>query len=77
MPNRTICSVFNEMRKAHKTRNYSYLPGLIEEAQSMANRMEEALYDQNDLRYARVEYKKLKKQIDKMRDDLGKGEFDV
>lgn len=43
--NRTICDVLSEMRKCHETHNYAYLPGLIEEAQSMANRMEAALSD--------------------------------
>ena len=38
--NRTICSVFEEMRSCNETKNYSYLLGLIEEAQSMANKME-------------------------------------
>ena len=38
--NRTICTVFEEMRSCNETKNYSYLLGLIEEAQSMANKME-------------------------------------
>lgn len=38
--NRTICGVFEEMRSCNETKNYSYLLGLIEEAQSMANKME-------------------------------------
>ena len=68
MPNRTICDVLREMRTCHKTRNYSYLLGLIEEAQTMANRMEEALYDQSDLKYDRKEYKELKKEIEKLKE---------
>ena len=64
--NRTICDVFKEMRTCLKTNNFSYLAGLIEEAQTMANRMEESLYDQHDLRYAKKEYKKLKKEIEKL-----------
>jgi hypothetical protein len=74
MPNRTICQVLSEMREAHKTHNYSYLPGLIEELQTMANRMESALYDQNDLDYARREVKKLDKKIQEMKDKLGETE---
>ena len=40
---RLICSILDDMRDCHKTRNYSYLPGLIEEAQYRANRMEDRL----------------------------------
>ena len=43
-PSRYICTVFDEMRDCHKTHNYSYLPGLVEEAQMLARRMEAALY---------------------------------
>lgn len=65
-PNRTICDVLREMRECTKTQNYSYLLGLIEEAQTMANRMEAALWDQNDIEYARKQHKKLKKEIEQM-----------
>lgn len=47
---RFICSVFDEMRECCKTGNYSYLPGLIEEAQTMANRMENALSQQKGIK---------------------------
>jgi predicted nuclease with TOPRIM domain len=54
MKNRYLCDVLQEMRKAHETANFSYLPGLIEEAQYMGNRMEAALEDKDDLkRYER------------------------
>ena len=46
-PSRYICSVLEEIRKCHETRNYSYLPGLVEEAQVLANRMESGLYDKD------------------------------
>jgi len=48
-PNRTLCDVLEEMRNAVKTMNFSYLPGLIEEAQSLGNRMEAALGDARDI----------------------------
>lgn len=48
-PNRTLCEVLEEMRTCDKTKNYSYLKGLIEEVQTMGNRMEAALEDFNDL----------------------------
>ena len=44
MPHRYICDVFQEMRDADKSKNFSYMKGLIEEAQSMANRMENRLH---------------------------------
>jgi hypothetical protein len=40
---RLICDVFEEMRECLKTKNFSYLEGLIEEGQSYANRMESAI----------------------------------
>jgi hypothetical protein len=63
MPNRVICSVFDEMRKCCETKNFSYLPGLIEEAQCLANRMEAALYDQSDLKFAEKKLSELKKEL--------------
>ena len=63
MPNRTICSVLDAMRDCMKTRNFSYLDGLIEEAQMLANRMEASLYDKSDFRYDKKEHKKLEKEI--------------
>lgn len=62
-PNRTVCDVLNEMRKLNKTRNYSALDGLIEEVQSMVNRMESALYDKRDIKKWTEERNKLKKEI--------------
>ncbi len=40
---RYVCDVLEEMRKCHETHNYAPLLGLIEETQSMVNRMEAAL----------------------------------
>jgi hypothetical protein len=48
------------MRKCHETRNYSYLPSLIEEAQTMANRMEAKLLDQKTFEYEEQLYKERK-----------------
>ncbi len=65
MPNRTLCNVLDEMRKANKTRNYSSLLGLIEEAQSMGNRMESALYDKRDTTSFTDKKRRLKLQLRK------------
>lgn len=64
---RLICDVFSEMRVCLKTQNFSYLKGLIEEAQSYANRMENAIQGIDmawqerkvaDLRSRKQKYKK-------------------
>ena len=74
VPNRTLCDVLEEMRQCNKTRNYAPLPGLIEEVQSMANRMEAALYEQKDyeswqkkVKEERRELKRLIRKTNKLR----------
>ena len=67
-PNRYICSVLDEMRKMHETRNYSMLLSLIEECQTLANRMEAGLEDARDVRNAHEDLKKLDKEIAKLRE---------
>ena len=47
--NRYMCEVLDEMRTCTKTLNFAILPSLIEEVQTMANRMEMALSDMKDL----------------------------
>ena len=71
--NRHLCDVFEDMRKCVKTQNFSTLKGLIEEAQTMGNRMESALQDQKDLvnlqaelSKARKAYKKLEREYDEL-----------
>lgn len=61
--NRTLCDVLEEMRKAYETRNFSYLPGLIEEAQTMGNRMERGLWDQKEFKSAWETRDELKQEI--------------
>ena len=63
------------MRKCCETSNYSYLPSLIEEAQSMANRMEAGLHNASDLETisqdladARKELKKVQLNIQEQKD---------
>ena len=62
MPNRLLCAVLDEMRDCVKTTNFSYLPGLIEEAQSLGNRMEAKLYDIKDYERLRDDIKNLEKK---------------
>ena len=77
MPNRLVCNVLEEMRNCSKTKNYSYLNGLIEEVQVLVNRMESKLMDQKDLdelneeiREGKVELKRLKQKIKLAEEDL-------
>jgi hypothetical protein len=71
-PNRTLCNVLEEMRSCYETRNFSYIKGLIEEAQYMGNSMEAALWDQKDFKRASIEYKKIKVKIKKAEKKLKK-----
>jgi len=72
-PNRTLCDVFEEMRKCFKNYNFASLGSLIEEAQVLANRMESALNDVHDVEdmheerhKAKEEMKKLYKELDEL-----------
>ena len=78
MPNRYLCDVLDEMRTCYKTRNFSYLMGLIEEAQTMGERMEATLGDKKDYNHwhkkkkeEQVEFNKLRKDADKLRKNKG------
>jgi len=72
MPNRTICDCLYEMRKAEETKNFSYLLGLIEEVQSLANRMEAALWTQHDITRLEKTKKQLKEEVKKLEEQTGK-----
>ncbi len=50
MEDRFLCEVLDEMKATYETRNFSYLSGLIEEARSMAARMEAKLEDVRDIK---------------------------
>lgn len=67
MANRLLCSVLEEMRKACETSNYGYMPGLIEEVQTLANRMESALGEKHDMEYYREQRKELKAEVRELR----------
>ena len=64
---RLMCDVLSDMRQANKSRNYSYLKGLIEEAQYRANRMEDRIYSRNEVERLEKELIKLKSEIKKLR----------
>ena len=60
---RTMCDALEEMRKASKSKNYSYLDGLIEEVQSMGNRMEAGLERYGSMGQAEVRVAELKSEL--------------
>ena len=67
--NRTLCSVFEDMRKCVETLNFSGLSGLIEEAQTYGNRMEGALEDGRDFKKGQERLSQLKKDHNKLVDE--------
>lgn len=69
-PNRTLCDVLKEMRACYKTRNFCPLLGLIEEAQSMGNRMEAGLEDLRDLKDIRKTIKEKREELIKLKNEL-------
>jgi uncharacterized protein Yka (UPF0111/DUF47 family) len=85
-PNRYLCSVLDEMRKhVEKVSVFNLfqykrsMAMLIEEAQTLANRMETGLSDWSDVRRAHKEIKELKAEIkllESKRDSLKETESD-
>lgn len=73
---RTLCSVLENMRKCYKTRNFSYLPSLIEEGQYRAERMEDAIEriggwkGLEDMEEDRIRIKKEIRELRKERKEL-------
>ena len=70
MANRYLCDVLNEMRKCVKTLNFSYLLGLIEEAQTLGSRMESKLFDIKDFDHLHEEIRDLKKKKKKLEKEV-------
>ena len=70
MLNRLLCDVLGEMRDCVKTLNFSYLSGLIEEAQSLGSRMESHLYDIKDFNCLLDDIKALEKKKKKLKEEL-------
>jgi hypothetical protein len=57
------------MRDCHKSRNYSYLISLVEEAQSLGNRMEAKLADIKDYKSLDKEIKEKKIELKKLHEE--------
>ena len=67
---RYLCDVLYEMRACTKTLNFSYLTGMIEEAQILANRMEARLYEMKDFERLHEEIRALKKKKKKLEKEV-------
>jgi len=67
--NRYICDVLEEMRTSVKT---LMIPSLIEEVQTMANRMEMALEDMKDLKGLKDEIVDKKEELETLKDEIRK-----
>ena len=70
MPNRLLCAVLDEMRECVKTLNFSYLLGLIEEVQTLGNRMESRLFEIKDFERLHKEIKALEKKRKKIEEEV-------
>ena len=70
--NRYVCDVLDEMRTSVKTLNFAMIPSLIEEVQTMANRMEMALSDMKDLKALKEEIVDKKEELETLKDEIRK-----
>lgn len=71
MPRRYLCSVLDEMRDCIKTLNFSYLLGLIEEAQVLGNRMEAALGSKDEIKRREERIEELRKEKKTLQEEIG------
>ena len=68
--NRYLCDVLSEMRTCSESNNFSYLPSLVEEAQTLANRMESSLYDKRDYKAIKAMISEKKIELEKLEKEL-------
>ena len=70
--NRYVCDVLEEMRTSVKTLNFAMIPSLIEEVQTMANRMEMALSDLKDLKLLKEDIVDKKEELEALQTQIKK-----
>jgi uncharacterized protein Yka (UPF0111/DUF47 family) len=70
--NRYVCDVLDEMRTSVKTLNFAMIPSLIEEVQTMANRMEMALSDLKDLKLLKEDIVDKKEELETLQAQIKK-----
>ena len=66
---RYLCDILIDLRKCYKTRNFSYMMGLLEELQYRAYRMEQAMDLSSEIEYMEKERIRLKKEIKELREE--------
>ena len=69
-PPRTLCDILAEMRKAYESRNFAGLLGLVEEAQTKANRMEAALEGRDAIREIEEKRQEAKDELRRLEKEL-------
>jgi len=62
-PSRYLCDVLDEIKTCYKTRNFTPVEGLVEEARIIGRRMEAALSDQHTLEGMRRALKEAKQEL--------------
>ena len=67
---RWICSILDDMKVCYKTRNFGYLPSLIEECRYRASRMENALEMNDSIESMEKERIELKKELGELREEV-------
>ena len=70
--NRYVCEVLEEMRTCTKTLNFAVIPSLIEEVQTMVNRMEMALSDMKDLQSLKDNISEKKEELKELEKKIAK-----
>ena len=70
--NRYVCEVLEEMRTCTKTLNFAVIPSLIEEVQTMVNRMEMALSDMKDLETLKDDIHEKKEELKALQKKIAK-----
>lgn len=68
-PSRTFCQVLDEMRACYKTCNFGAMPGLIEELQTIGNRMEAHLDTKKDYFRLRDDIREAREELHKLRNE--------
>ena len=71
MVHRFLCDVLREMRTAVKVGRIDMLNGLIEEIQTMGNRMEAKLEEYRDLGYQLEKAHEIRKKLREMKKTVG------
>ena len=67
---RYACDVLSELRGVVKTLRFDRLPGLVEELQTMYNRMEAQLYEYRDMGYDLARAKELSSTIELLEEQV-------